>query len=286
MGASLPLGAMKTRDGRSFRNAEPARLVELFRQGGIDLPIDYEHQNDRPEAKRNGPVPAAGWIKALELRADGLWGRVDWTARARELIGNREYRFLSPSLRVEKATHRVLKLKGAGLVHNPALNITALASQEDQMADDLSLMQRVAALLDLPEDTGEADVLAALKKRLAEAGQPDPRKYVPVEALQDIMRERAQNTATMSEEQARPKVDVAFRSGYLTTAMKPWAMELCQADEVSFDAFIKTTVPSYKHLLTPCLPSAPPGTANRVEEEPEVLALCEQLGLTPETFRQ
>ena len=26
---------------------------------GIDLPLDYEHQNDRPEGKLSGPVPAA-----------------------------------------------------------------------------------------------------------------------------------------------------------------------------------------------------------------------------------
>jgi len=48
------------------------------------------------------------------------------------MIGAREYRFLSPSLCVEKGTGRVVKPKGAGLVHNPALHITALASEGRQ----------------------------------------------------------------------------------------------------------------------------------------------------------
>ncbi|WP_340214117.1 phage protease, partial [Dinoroseobacter shibae] len=41
-------------------------MVALFHQGGIDLPIDHEHQGDDPARQKNGPVPAAGWIKGLE----------------------------------------------------------------------------------------------------------------------------------------------------------------------------------------------------------------------------
>ncbi|WP_164881742.1 phage protease [Paenirhodobacter populi] len=53
---------MVGRDGRRFDLAEPDAVIEDFRKRGVDLTIDYEHQNDVPDAKRNGPVPAAGWI--------------------------------------------------------------------------------------------------------------------------------------------------------------------------------------------------------------------------------
>ncbi len=68
----LPAGRMKARDGRVFDLADAQVLVHAFAEGGVDLPIDHEHQNDKPEARWNGPVRAAGWIKALEQRSTGL----------------------------------------------------------------------------------------------------------------------------------------------------------------------------------------------------------------------
>jgi hypothetical protein len=33
----------------------PDTVLQMFAERGIDLPIDYEHQNDKPEAKLKGP---------------------------------------------------------------------------------------------------------------------------------------------------------------------------------------------------------------------------------------
>ena len=74
------------RDGRDFDLQDPAALILAFQSSGIDLPIDYKHQSENADAKANGPVPAAGWIKELKLESGKLWGRVDWTATAREMI--------------------------------------------------------------------------------------------------------------------------------------------------------------------------------------------------------
>lgn len=57
------------------------------------------------------------------------------------------------------------------------------------------------------------------------------------------MTDRNAQAATMSEARAQSGVDDAFRRGYLTGPMKDWALELCQVDEASFDAFINTTTP-------------------------------------------
>ncbi len=71
----MPVGRATARDGRSFLLDEPEAVLAAFDAGGIDLPLDYEHQNDRPEAKLSGPVPAAGWIKELSAppRSLGHW---------------------------------------------------------------------------------------------------------------------------------------------------------------------------------------------------------------------
>jgi phage I-like protein len=72
----LPDGKMTGRDGRSFDLADAAGLVLAFQSNGIDLPIDDEHQNDKPEARLSGPVPAAGWIKELRCSSRHLVDRV------------------------------------------------------------------------------------------------------------------------------------------------------------------------------------------------------------------
>ena len=145
-----------------------------FRLGGIDLPIAYEHQNDKPEAKLNEPVPAAGRIKALRADDGGVRGRVEWTATASEMIGRKEYRHLSPSFLHHPQTRQIVRLNGAGLVNNPNLDLTALANQDvtmqpqripapspakpDAKPGTSGRDARLAEALRLPADASEEDM--------------------------------------------------------------------------------------------------------------------------------
>ncbi|KHQ53002.1 phage protease [Mameliella alba] len=286
----VPLGEVKARDGRRFVNDDPARVLALFDAAKIDLVIDYEHQADRPEATRSGPVPAAGWIKELAARDTGIWGRVEWTDRARQMIAAREYRFLSPSLLAEKGTGRVVGLKGAGLVHRPALHMTALASQETDMPDmpdATGFMARLAQLLKLENGASEDDILAALEKRLG--GDPDPREFVPVKAWEEAATWYNTELAAMRDERLAAKVEQAIAGGYILPAAKDWALSLCRADEASFDSFIQSTQPPWGHLSKRVVPGGPPPAPNGArpgEHSAEVLLLSEQLGIAPERLAE
>lgn len=288
----FPEGRMTGRDGREFDLADPAALVLAFQSAGVDLPIDYEHQNDRPEAKLNGPVPAAGWIKELKIAAGGLWGRVDWTATARELIGNREYRYLSPSFLFHPKTKAILRLKGAGLVHNPNLHLAALASQEDTMPPETTpaaaRYARLAEALKLGPDATEEEMLAALAELLKAKGAdaPDPARFVPVETVQAMLAERNLTLATASEGRATEKVADALRRGYISPAMKGRATALCMNDEASFDSFVASTVPAFAHLLKPShMGALPPGSLATRTGSDMAEAVCAQLGLPPGTLK-
>jgi phage I-like protein len=74
-------------------------------QPPTELPIDFDHLSMDPQ--RPGDGIAAGWLKQVELRADGdeLWGEVEWTPEAAGFIKNRAYRFISPSF-VKDYTHK------------------------------------------------------------------------------------------------------------------------------------------------------------------------------------
>jgi phage I-like protein len=275
----LPAGNIQARDGRSFVLKSPDVVIQAFRAGAIDLPIDYQHQNDRKDTGLSGPVPAAGWIKELCERDGEIWGRVAWTDQARDMIRKREYRFISPTIIFDKDTREIARIKGAGLVHNPALHLVALASQENPMAPVPTFLARLAKMLDLPEDATDDDIMNALAERIK---APDPRKFAPIETLQELMRERSNGLATLSAERAEAKVTDALSRGYLTPAMRNWATELCKTDEAAFDIFMKTALPSYAMLSQQIVPATPPGQVPQGSYDPDTLAICAQLGLTPD----
>lgn len=186
----LPVGAVEGRDGRAWTLDDPQGLVSAFNAGKVDLPIDYDHQNDkpdpgRPRLTRMGPVPAAGWIKDLKVATNGLWGRPDltnvWTARASELIGAKEYRTISPVFHTLK-DGSITRLTGAGLVHKPNLELTALAAQEDAMTPEMTFMQRLATTLKLAPDADAETILSALEEMMSKGAKPDPKDYAPVAA--------------------------------------------------------------------------------------------------------
>ncbi|MBK8439698.1 MAG: hypothetical protein IPL38_09395 [Rhodobacter sp.] len=153
---------------------------------------------------------------------------VEWTATAREMIGRKEYRFLSPSFLHNKAG-QIMRLKGAGLVHNPNLYLTALASQEDPMKPNAPETADRPAWQSLPPpgradrpaaETSPNDLLAALKAKFE--GETDPARYMPGAAVQSMLAGRMES-AWRCPKSGPKKASRAARRLPLVTAMKPWA---------------------------------------------------------------
>ncbi|MCB1387569.1 MAG: hypothetical protein KDK12_00200 [Rhodobacteraceae bacterium] len=310
----MPAGRVVARDGRSFELVDPAAVILDFEARAVDLPIDYEHRMDNPDARLKGPVPAAGWIKALAHDETGIWGRVEWTATARDMIARKEYRYLSPAFTFNKA-RPVLRLWGAGLVHHPALHLKALAQEETAVtpdpekrparapkpvpgagdcrarpaqssADWAGLIAHLLQVLHLPEDATEDGALDALERLLTQQGlasqRPDPARFVPIEAVRELMDDRNARLATMRESEAQARVSEALRVGRITPAMRDWATALCMSDPASFDAFVSRSPGRFAHLhQRATFPALPSGTAPAATSE-AAQAVCAQLGLTPE----
>ncbi|TCS62578.1 phage protease [Varunaivibrio sulfuroxidans] len=151
----MPAGAIDAADGRKWRVADPA-AVAAASDAAIDLVIDYEHQTDF-SPKNGQPAPAAGWIKRIEGRPDGVWARVEWTDRARAHLAAKEYRYLSPTFEIDKKGD-VRRIIRAALTNNPAIHdLPALAGAQTkgpqvmppQVMDEEHL-KALAAALGLP----------------------------------------------------------------------------------------------------------------------------------------
>ena len=293
-------GSIAGHDGRAWSLPDPVALVAAFKAKGIDLPIDFEHANDRPEVRATGrPIPAAGWIKELAARADGLWGRVEWTATAREMIGRKEYRFLSPSFLYTPETRTIVALKGAGLVHNPNLALTALASEDPTMTPEPpaqadpakgaapDFAAAIAKLLGVPPETGPVELLTLIAERLSKGtAAPDPKRFVPVETMAEVLADRNRALAAQAEARTAEKVETALARGQIAPAMKSWALGLCRSDEAAFDDYLAKTPPIYGHLKSEILTTAPPPAGHGRGAAPGEIeaAVCAQLGLKPGTL--
>lgn len=154
------------------------------------------------------------------------------------------------------------------------------------MPNDSELFPEIAKLLNLPEDSEAESILEALRHILERAETPDPRKYAPVEALQDAIYNNAEVAAQVKRERVKRKVQDAFSQGYLTGAGKQWALELCLADEAAFDRFIEVSVPQFADLATPLTKPTQLIHENASHASAETAMLSEQLGIDPSRFNR
>ncbi len=171
----LPLKGFTGRDGRGpYRLDDPQAVVAATQahQKGVPIPIDYDHQ--LLYSPQNGrPAPAAGWITDLEARADGVWGRVEWTEAAAAHLAAREYRFLSPVFKHRTYDGTVTRIECAALTNIPNLELTALASRLDNDGgEDMDLTQFLAMLASALGMTGTPtpEAVAAHAKALQTQG--------------------------------------------------------------------------------------------------------------------
>jgi phage I-like protein len=168
----LPAGTFTARDGRGpFTTGDRAAMEKILADtlaysGATELVIDYDHQSQFGAVEGVGGVaPAAGWIKELQVRDDGIYGRVEWTEKAAAAIKANEYRYLSPVMYHTKSG-KVLILQSAALTNTPAFDLMATAASARFQPREPN-MDKIAAALGLGQGSGEDAVLSALNALLA-----------------------------------------------------------------------------------------------------------------------
>ena len=213
----LPAGpAIETGDRRGPYFVKSMQAIADQLKDGDKLPIDECHASDRA-APQGQPAPARGWIVALEARADGLWGKVEWTGQGRQLMEDKAYRGISPAILHdhEKTVRSVLR---ASLINTPNLKgLVALHSEESGMDWKAKLIE----LLKLDSEADDAAIEAALKASMeaepAVATQGQQLESEAVVALQAELTDTAGKLnalqAQVSRDQAVSFVDGAIAAG-------------------------------------------------------------------------
>lgn len=154
-------GLVPTKDGRGpYRVADPAKLAAsaLSAHSGR-IPIDENHATDlaAPEGR---PAPARGWVTTMDVRADGIYGKVEWSTPGATLMAERAYRFISPVL-ICDALYNVLDMPRASLTNTP--NLRGMAALNSTENDQMDLLAQLRQLLGLGNDADAASVVTKVK---------------------------------------------------------------------------------------------------------------------------
>ena len=316
----MPAGDIAARDGRRWRNPDPAGVIDrsLVRAGDTELVVDYEHQTDL--VGQNGqPAPAAGWITKLTAAADGIRALIRWNEKALAHIRAKEYRYLSPTFTYDKAG-RVQVILRAALTNSPALDLPALASDrggsnmhkkllkllekfgltvdkvEDEAALDAALAKAediasnqadieradTAKALGLAADADQVTVVAKAKE-LAAGKDPDPGAYVPMDEFKAVASQLKTLQDERTEEKANAQVDEGIRTGKITPAMRDWALGYAGKDPDGFTAYLAALPVLIKPGSNP-----PAGDENNQADAAltdDELAVCKAMGLTEDQFK-
>lgn len=280
-------GQITARDGRKWTLSNPEAVIAETRahHGEKPIAVDYDHQLFHA-AKNGQPAPAAGWITDLEARADGIWGLIEWTAKAAAHLASREYRFISPFFASDKKTGEVRRIYHAGLTNDPALEMTALANTQRENMEEIE--GELRSLLNLAADApGDAilEAVRGLSSTASAAASARPDRFVPIELFEEVTAELNRNSQGMSLEAASMAVDREIANGRLIPAMRDWALDLCKANKPAFDGFVERTSGGLQHLFKPSgLSGRPPGSAAAATTGIEA-EIARNLGHTPEEMK-
>ncbi len=316
----LPLGRVELADHREPFMVDEASLksmVEAYRSRGIDLVIDYEHQSLQGER-----APAAGWIKDLEARVDGLWARVDWTQQARDYLEKKEYRYFSPVLRLDPETRRPTALMHVGLTNVPAINhlppLVARWGGEAAVQGELAPEEpgRWSPAMEMESGKEEAKMVEQLKRLMGLKPEEEERVVCgkaletfrdlaatlnlpgevsvsqlkgAVEALKAgaacLLKTEAELQALkarLTMETADRVVEEALKAGKVSPAQRGWALEYCRRDLEGFRIYVERAP-----KLVPTGEELQLLREERHDERgllPEELAVCRSLNVSPEAF--
>lgn len=305
----VPAGEFRGADGRGpYRLHDAAKVVAASKELG-KLPIDENHAIDRL-----GPAghasPARGWIVDLQVRADGIWGKVEWTGVGTQLVSDKAYRGLSPAIAHERGTGRIVRIERASLTNTPNLPITTLHDRETSM--DLEKLRKA---LGLANDAGEDAIVAAVEAQATSVAQHSAElaKVAKAAGLSESEQHGADAivTALQSRQAEEPKevkelrgtvislqtelntlkadttrkaaeavVDAAIEDGKPITALRDHYIERHMKDPEGVAKELATMISLHSGGIRREV-AIEGGKTQLTETE---LALCSQLGLTADEF--
>jgi len=241
--------------------ADLAAIVQNFRKRPKEIVIDYDHAS-LYSAGGGQPVPASGWITSIEDEPDSsgvLWGLVNWTDKARQLIAAKEYKYLSPVIDWAARDNRTGQQQGASitsaaLTNQPILDMPGIAlsdgwaetNRRKSMVTKLVLADRAACTARVVDEDGTERVLGI------EGLAPEPKvlTLAHVKRTADgrldfdaIPQDALVAGEVLLARRAQELLDAAVHDGRITPAQRPHFEKLALSDVAAFADLAKSLKP-------------------------------------------
>lgn len=268
----LPLGVVTSKKGTFLVDDQSVDMIlKEFENRRIDLVVDYEHQT-----LLNVQAPAGGWITKLYRGTDAIIGKVEWTARAKEYLKNREYRYLSPTIMVQK-DRRVSAIQSVALTNTPAIDGMPAMCKDFEGGNEGMDLKKLAKIFGLAEDASEEEILKAAEAAAqgTKTEEPKTEEALAAEAVETVanstilsllelpedakteavtakimalkngdtrLAERvAQLEAEAKGREADALIQAALKGGKISKAQEAWAKAYALKDEEGFRSFLSMT---------------------------------------------
>ena len=233
------------------------------------IPLDYNHGSLSfgPEEGK-----AAGWVVDLFSKEDGLYAKVEWTAKASEYIKNGEYRYISPEFSIDVTDEYGEDVQGAvlyaaALTNRPFLKgmspVTLSAKGKDflnkKKENEAVNLKEFAAALGLSEGASEKEVGEAIKNQNSKLSQINEALKLNegesiVDGIKRLVSERDQSKTEvqkLSEKVEKLNDDVVHQKaikafedlqseGKAVPAMKESLIKMYKKDTTMFSEFTAT----------------------------------------------
>lgn len=304
----IPLGDISSEKGNFKADEESFKAIEReFKRRGLDLVVDYEHQT-----LHDVQAPAAGWIKSLRLSNDAIVADVEWTSRATEYLRNKEYKYLSPVVRVRKSDKKAVALHSVALTNTPAINqMPALVLKNIEEEQQMEFLKEIAEKLGIAvsEEMGDEEIAKAIFEALP---SPVPAEEVvanktildllelkedakvedvtsKIMSLKSAKADEGWKTKyqeleeRMNKKEADELVLKALKEGKISKEQKPWAEEYALKDKQSFEKFLEKAP-----VVVPMGEIAVANTsAKKADMEDETtLEICKAMGVSKEDIEK
>ncbi len=233
----LPLGLVHSQKGDFLVDNESySSIRQDFKERGLQIPVDYEHQT-----LHDVQAPAAGWIKDIILKGDGIYALTDWTERGAEYLRNREYKYCSPVIMARKGDRKAIKLHSVALTNKPAIDaMTPIVNKEQPIPpkEDTASKETIPA----PEGGATLEMLAELLRLPTSASLEEI--YQAVAELINSQTALKLKVDAMEFDAYKAKVEeaveLALKEGKIAPYQRDWAFRSAMNDAEEFIFWLKT----------------------------------------------
>ena len=297
-------GKFEGRDGRKFNIRAPNKIVKEFNASGDHLLLDVDHESEM----FFGSTIASGWISKMAVRNGGeIWGQTEFTPSGGQLVINRDFRGISPVLKVTQESFiaflddpsSAMEVEGilsAALTNMPNLRLRSLNTKKENTMEREVLIK----LLGLNAEASDEDIteaITALKDKPEPAApepQPNASEMVPRADLELVKTKLAELTAANAkrdkdafEAECRATVDAASEAGKIAPASKEYHLNTCLSGPTALKAFMEYIGAAVEQVANTQMQQA--AASNAGGGPPAALTaeerlMCKKLNLKPEEY--